>query len=77
MNSEVIKVDLNFLMFSHIVEVRLFLLIIICFSVGFLFGTILSSYKLFLKHIETFKEKRKNKKLQENLEQKQKEINNK
>ncbi|HSQ97309.1 MAG TPA: LapA family protein [Rickettsiales bacterium] len=68
MNSEVVKINLNFFPFHYIVEMRIFLLIIFCFSIGFLCGILASTYSLFLKCIENFKERRKVRRLQKDLE---------
>lgn len=67
-NSDLIKINFDFFPFSHTIEIRVFLLIIFCFCTGFLCGILATSYSLILKHIENFKEKRKNKKLQKDLE---------
>jgi len=76
MNSDIIKVNFNFFPFHSVVEIRIFLLIIFCFCAGFLCGIVANSYSLMLKHIENFKEKRKNKKLQKVLNKTKEEITN-
>jgi uncharacterized membrane protein YciS (DUF1049 family) len=68
MNSEVVKINLNFAPFHHTIEIRIFLLIIFCFIAGFLCGILASTYSLFIKCIENFREKRKVKNLQRDLE---------
>ncbi|MDD2839697.1 MAG: LapA family protein [Rickettsiales bacterium] len=75
-NSEIVKINVNFFPFHSIIEIRIFLLIIFCFSLGFLCGILASTYSLILKHIENFKEKRKIKKLQKVLERTKEEITN-
>lgn len=73
-NSDLIKINFDFFPFSHTIEIRVFLLIIFCFCTGFLCGISATSYSLILKYIENFKEKRKNKKLQKDLEKSKTEI---
>ena len=62
-NGELIKVNL---IFFRTIEIRVFFLIILCFSIGFIAGILTSSYKMLLNFFELLKEKRKNKKLEGN-----------
>ena len=58
-NNEIVKIDL---IFYKVVEIRLFLLIIFCLSIGCIIGIILSSFQLisnFIKYkIKKFQERK-------------------
>ncbi len=67
-NSDIIKINFDFFPFNFIVEIRVFLLIIICFCLGFICGIATTSYSLLIKHLENFKNKRKAEKLEKEME---------
>ena len=66
-NSEIIKINFDFFPFNFVVEIRVFLLIIFCFSMGFLFGITATSYSLIKKYLENFKDKKKVEKLEKDM----------
>lgn len=67
MNSDFVKINFDFFPFSYILEIRLFLLIIFCFSFGFLCGILASSYALIKRYFENYLQKRKVKKLENDI----------
>lgn len=66
-NSDIIKINFDFFPFNFVVEIRLFLLIIFCFSIGFLSGIAATSYTLILKYFENMKDRRKVEKLEKHI----------
>lgn len=66
-NSEIVKVNFDFFPFNFVLEIRLFLLIILCFFVGFISGIASTSYKILIKYFENLKERRKIEKLEKDL----------
>lgn len=66
-NSDIVKINFDFFPFNFIIEIRLFLLIIFCFSMGFLCGILATSYSLILKYFENLKNKRKVEKLEKDV----------
>lgn len=66
-NSEIIKINFDFFPFNFVIEIRVFLLIIFCFSMGFLFGITATSYSLIKKYFENFKDKKKVEKLENDI----------
>lgn len=66
-NSEIVKINFDFFPFNFILEIRLFLLIIFCFCLGFICGIATTSYKLVGKYFENLGEKRKVQKLERDL----------
>lgn len=67
MNSQLVKINFDIFPLNFVIEIRLFLLIILCFSVGFLVGIATTSMSLLKKHFETSKEKRKVDKLEKQI----------
>ncbi len=66
-NSEIIKVNFDFFPFNFVLEIRVFLLIIFSFCIGFLFGIAATSYSLMIKFFENIKNKRKAEKLEKQI----------
>lgn len=67
MNSQPVKINFDIFPLNFVMEIRLFLLIILCFSVGFLVGIATTSMSLLKKHFETSKEKKKVDKLEKQI----------
>lgn len=68
-NSETVKISFNLFPFNYNIEIRLFLLIILCVAVGFILGIVVMSYDLILKYLQNFKNNRKLKQLEKDIEQ--------
>ena len=66
-NSEIIKINFDFFPFNFVVEIRVFLLIIFCFSLGFLCGMATTSYSLIIKYFENLKDKKIVQKLEKHI----------
>ncbi len=66
-NSEIIKINFDFFPFNFVVEIRVFLLIIFCFSLGFLCGIAATSYSLIIKYFENLKDKKRVEKLEKHI----------
>lgn len=74
MNSEIVKLNFAFFPFDFVLEIRVFLLVIFCFCIGFISGIAATSYTLVKKYFENLKSKKRLEKLEKNLN---KEENNK
>lgn len=66
-NSQIVKINFDIFPFNFILEIRLFLLIIFCFSIGFLVGIATTSFSLLKKHLENMRDKRKVNKLERQI----------
>ena len=69
MNSEIIKINFDFFPLNFILEIRIFLLIIFCFAIGFLTGIAVTSYSLLKKYFENVKYKKTVEKLEKDIKQ--------
>jgi len=58
-NSEVVKINLAFIPFGSTVEIRAFLLIILCFAVGFLCGASSTMYAIVKTYLSAYLYKKK------------------
>lgn len=67
MNSQPVKINFDIFPFNFVMEIRLFLLIILCFAFGFLTGITTTSLSLLKKYFEVSKEKKKSNKLEKQL----------
>lgn len=66
-NSEIIKINFDFFPFNFVLEIRVFLLIIFCFSIGFLSGIAATSYTLIIKYFKSLKDKKMVEKLEKHI----------
>lgn len=68
MNSDLIDVSFDFFPFNFVIQIRLFLLIIFCFVIGFLMGIITGVFSIISKNFKNWKNERKIKKMEETIE---------
>jgi len=66
-NSEFVKINFDFFPFNFVAEVRVFLLVIFCFALGFLCGTAATGYNFIIKYFENLKNKKRVRKLEDHI----------
>lgn len=67
-NSDFVKVNFNFFPLNFSLEIRIFLLIILSFAIGFVCGIALTSYRLIGKYFEGVRDRRKVDKLEKDIQ---------